>query len=152
MRIEPLLDWPQHVALATRWGFDEWGHLRPGNPFERRLERVRASLQRDKPPAILIAVDDGGAMLGMASLIFDDLEGDPRNPWLASVYTPPEHRGKGIASALVRAVEDLARRLGYHRFYLFTTSQAKLYAALGWRALEDRDYRGERITVMERDL
>ena len=72
-----------------------------------------------------------GALVGTASLIFDDLEGDPRNPWLASVYVPPEHRGKGIASALVGVVEDAARRLGYARLYLFTTSATALYAAPG---------------------
>ncbi len=57
--------------------------------------------------------------------LFDDLEGDPRNPWLASVFVPAEQRGKGIASALVAAIEDAARRLGYPTLYLFTTSAAR---------------------------
>jgi predicted GNAT family acetyltransferase len=70
--------------------------------------------------------------------LFDDLEGDPRNPWLASVFVPAEQRGKGIASAMVAAVEAAARRLGYPMLYLFTTSAARLYAGLGWRALERR--------------
>jgi GNAT superfamily N-acetyltransferase len=48
-------------------------------------------------------------MVGTASLLFDDLEGDPRNPWFASVFMPAEQRGKGIASALVAAIEDAAR-------------------------------------------
>ena len=67
----------------------------------------------DRVPIVFVALDDAGAMVGTASLIFDDLEGDPRNPWLASVYVPAEQRGKGIASALVGAVEDAARRFGY---------------------------------------
>ena len=82
----------------------------------------------------------------------DDLEGDPRNPWLASVFVPPEHRGKGIASALVRTVEEAAKRLGYERLYLFTESATSLYAGLGWQALEQCDYRGERIQVMDKSL
>jgi GNAT superfamily N-acetyltransferase len=65
----------------------------------------------DRIPIVLVARDDAGPMVGTASLLFDDLEGDPRNPWLASVFVPAEQRGKGIASALVVAIEDAARRL-----------------------------------------
>lgn len=60
----------------------------------------------DRVPIVLVARDDAGPMVGTASLLFDDLEGDPRNPWLASVFVPPEQRGKGIASALVVAIEE----------------------------------------------
>jgi predicted N-acetyltransferase YhbS len=106
----------------------------------------------DRVPVVLVALDDAGTLVGTASLLFDDLEGDPRNPWLASVFVPLAQRGKGIASALVVAIEDTARRLGYPTLYLFTTSAARLYAGLGWRALERREYRGEHIQVMDKAL
>ena len=106
----------------------------------------------DRIPVAFVALDDAGDLVGTASLIFDDLEGDPRNPWLASVFVPAAQRGRGIATALVGAVEGKARELGYARLYLFTTSAASLYAALGWRALERRDYRGESIQVMDKAL
>ena len=109
-------------------------------------------MKADRVPIVLVALDDAGLLVGTASLLFDDLEGDPRNPWLASVFVPAEQRGKGIASALVVAIEDAARRLGYPILYLFTTSAARLYAGLGWRALERRDYRGEHIQVMDKAL
>ena len=76
----------------------------------------------DRVPIVFVALGDDDGIVGTASLIFDDLEGDPRNPWLASVFVPPEHRKKGIASALVRTVEDAARRIGYDRLYLFTST------------------------------
>ena len=106
----------------------------------------------DRVPVVFVALDDADAIVGTASLTFDDLVGDPRNPWLASVFVPPEQRGKGIASALVRTVENVARRFGYASLYLFTASADPLYARLGWRALEQRDYRGERIQVMDKAL
>jgi predicted N-acetyltransferase YhbS len=109
-------------------------------------------MNADRVPVVLVGLDDAGALVGTASLLFDDLEGDPRNPWLASVFVPAEQRGKGIASALVVAIEDAARRLGYPILYLFTTSAAPLYGRLGWRALERRDYRGEHIQVMDKAL
>jgi len=152
MRVVPLVERPDLVEQVSAWGFAEWGHLNPGQTLEQRTVRVRGKMNVDRVPIAFVALDEEDRIAGTASLIFDDLEGDPRNPWLASVFVPPEHRKKGIASALVRTVEDAARRLGYARLYLFTSSAPTLYAGLGWRALELRDYRGEHIQVMDKAL
>ncbi|MBN9514439.1 MAG: GNAT family N-acetyltransferase [Alphaproteobacteria bacterium] len=152
MRIVPLVERPDLVEQVSAWGFAEWGHLNPGQTLEERTVRIRGKMNVDRVPIAFVALDEEDRIAGTASLIFDDLEGDPRNPWLASVFVPPEHRKKGIASALVRTVEDAARRLGYSRLYLFTSSAPTLYAGLGWRALEQRDYRGEHIQVMDKSL
>ncbi len=152
MRVVPLVERPDLVEQVSAWGFAEWGHLNPGQTLEQRTVRVRGKMNVDRVPIAFVALDEEDRIAGTASLIFDDLEGDPRNPWLASVFVPPEHRKKGIASALVRTVEDAARRLGYSRLYLFTSSAPTLYAGLGWRALEQRDYRGEHIQVMDKSL
>ena len=152
IHIRPLAERPDLVPAVARWGFGEWGHLAPGATLEDRIARVRESMRTDGMPMIVVALDDSGTPVGMASLIEDDLRGDPRNPWLASVYVPPDARRRGIASRLVGAIERLAVRLGYRRIYLFTASAPALYARLGWQALEERDYRGEHVTVMARDL
>ena len=152
MRVVPLVERPDLVEQVSAWGFAEWGHLNPGQTLEQRTVRIRGKMNVDRVPIAFVALDEEDRIAGTASLIFDDLEGDPRNPWLASVFVPPEHRKKSIASALVRTVEDAARRLGYTRLYLFTSSAPTLYAGLGWRALEQRDYRGEHIQVMDKSL
>ena len=152
MRIVPLVERPDLAEQVAVWGFDEWGDLNPGQTLERRRAQVRRKMNVDRVPIAFVALGDDDGIVGTASLIFDDLEGDPRNPWLASVYVPPEHRKKGIASALVRAVEDAARRIGYDRLYLFTSTAPSLYAGMGWRTLEQRDYRGEHIQVMDKAL
>ncbi|TAJ33224.1 MAG: GNAT family N-acetyltransferase [Reyranella sp.] len=152
MKIVPLAERPDLAEQVSAWGFDEWGHLNQGQTPQTRLAEVRGEMNVDRVPVTFVALGEDGGIVGTAALIFDDLVGDPRNPWLASVYVPPEHRKKGIASALVRAVEGKARELGYARLYLFTTSAPALYAGLGWRALEQRDYRGEHIQVMDKVL
>ena len=152
MRIVPLVERPDLVEQVSIWGFDEWGHLNPGQTLEQRTAKIREKMNVDRVPVAFVALDEGDRIVGTASLVFDDLEGDPRNPWLASVFVPPEYRRKGLASALVRVVEDAARRFGYSRLYLFTTSAASLYGGLGWRALEQRDYRGEHVQVMDKTL
>jgi predicted N-acetyltransferase YhbS len=152
LQIVPLVEHPELVDQVAAWGFAEWGHLNPGQTLQSRTARIRETMNIDRVPIVLVARDDAGPMVGTASLLFDDLEGDPRNPWLASVFVPAEQRGKGIAAALVAAIEDAARRLGYPTLYLYTTSAARLYARLGWRALERREYRGEHIQVMDKTL
>ena len=136
MKIVPLVERPELVDQVAAWGFAEWGHLNPGQTLQSRTAEIHERMNVDRVPIVLVALDDADTLVGTASLLFDDLEGDPRNPWLASVFVPTEQRGKGIASAL----------------YLFTTSAARLYAQLGWRALERRDYRGEHIQVMDKAL
>ena len=152
MRVVPLVERPDLAEQVSVWGFDEWGPLNPGQTLDQRRAQIQGKMNVDRVPIAFVALDEDDGIVGTASLIFDDLEGDPRNPWLASVYVPPEHRKKGIASALVRKVEDAARRIGYDRLYLFTSTAPSLYAGLGWRALERRDYRGEHIQVMDKAL
>ena len=152
MRIVPLAERPEFVDQVAAWGFAEWGHLNPGQTLRSRTAGLRAKASADRIPIAFVALDTSGSMVGTASLVFDDLKGDPRNPWLASVFVPSSQRRKGVASALIGTVEGAALRLGYPRLYLFTTSASSLYAGLGWRALEQRDYRGEHIQVMDKTL
>jgi GNAT superfamily N-acetyltransferase len=152
VRVVPLAERPDLVPCVAGWGFAQWGHLAPGRTLEQGIEGVRLGLDPTRVPVAFVALDAAQRPAGTATLMFDDIEGDPRNPWLASVYVPPEARGRGIAKLLVRAVEDGARRLGYTRLFLFTASVPQLYAALGWQRRETRLYRGETITVMDRDL
>jgi len=49
---------------------------------------------------------------------------------------PAEHRNQGIGSALTERVADEASRLGVRDLYLYTDSQERLYARLGWRTTE----------------
>jgi GNAT superfamily N-acetyltransferase len=153
LKIVPLAEHPDSIPLVAAWGFGEWGHLNPGETLaEREAWMRRETLNSDCAPLTFVALDDEGRAIGTAALLFDDLEGDPRNPWLASVYVPSERRGQGIATALVRTVEDAARRFGYRQLYLFTSTAPGLYAGLGWRALETRRHRGDEIQVMDRAL
>ena len=98
------------------------------------LAELREEMNVDRVPITFVALDDHDGLIGTAALIFDDLEGDPRNPWLASVFVPPAHRKKGIASALVRTVEEAARRLGLTPAAV-GKNVARLESSLGVRLL-----------------
>ena len=100
---------------------------------EERAEWLAA--RRPRHP-VLVAVDGDGAVLGWGSL-------NPFNPRPAydhvadfSVYVARDQRGRGIGDALLGALEERARGLGYHKLVLaaFPTNAAgmRLYERHGF--------------------
>ena len=141
-----------HVATLAGWAQAEWGHLHPGRDLAAAAEVFCDDCGSAGVPSVFAAMH-GERPVGMASLVVDDMS-DRREltPWLASVYVLTEWRGRGLASWLVRRVEEEAWEHGVERCYLYTPDQQALYRRLGWRACEERDYRGEAVTIMQRDL
>ncbi|RTR05897.1 GNAT family N-acetyltransferase [Halomonas nitroreducens] len=141
-----------HVATLAGWAHAEWGHLHPGRDLAAAIGHFRADCGPAGVPSVFAAMH-GEQPVGMASLVVDDMS-DRREltPWLASVYVLPDWRGRSIASRLVCRVEEEARAHGVERCYLYTPDQQALYRRLGWQDVEERDYRGETVTIMQRDL
>ncbi|MDN3520701.1 GNAT family N-acetyltransferase [Halomonas ramblicola] len=150
IRIERIGDDSPHVATLAEWTHAQWGHLHPGRRLDAAIAAFRAECGTGGVPSVFAALQ-GEIPVGTASLVADDMS-DRREltPWLASVYVLPEWRGRGIASRLVRRVEEEARAHGHGHFYLYTPDQQALYRRLGWRDLEEREYRGEAVTIMRR--
>ncbi len=152
VRILPLADRPDLVDLVAAWGYAEWGRHEPGHTMAARLAYVREGLGRGSVPMIFVAIAPDGDCIGTASLTFDDLPGDPRNPWLASVYVPPAARRRGIASRLIAAVEAEAARQGIAALFLYTWDAEALYAGAGWTVANRQTLHGDEITVMTKNL
>ena len=148
MRIAYLADHREQIPRLAEWLHAQWGYLHENDSVERRASRLEARATRGGVPVTFVAVD-GETLLGSASLVADDLETRPElTPWLASVFVAPEHRGRGVASALVQRVVEEARSSGIDRLYLWTTDQERLYARLGWEPVERTRFQGEDIVVM----
>lgn len=58
-----------------------------------------------------------------------------------AVFTPPEYRGRGYASAMLASALDAARAEGYDVAYLFSDIHPQFYAELGFRELPSRTIR-----------
>src|SRR5512134_1292985 len=94
---------PELVPTVARWIYEEWWSRKPGVTAETIATRLRDATDPVKLPASLLAFW-GTQPAGTVNLIFHDLSDRPDlSPWLAALYVLPEHRGKGIGSALVRA-------------------------------------------------
>ena len=150
MTIEYLADYPSHLPAVAAWQHAAFGYLTPTTTLDDRTARLRRSLQKDALPMALIALSEGGTLLGSAGLLPTTITHSHLTPWLSSVYVPEEQRGKGLASALSLRAESEAARLGFDRIYLFTPRSEALYARIGWRTFERIDLNGVALTLMER--
>ena len=151
MRLEYLADWVSHLPQLAQWHHAEFGYLNPANTAERYVERLNASLEKSSLPTTFVALQDD-TLLGSASLVRQTITHRHLSPWLSSVYVDPQHRGRGIASALVGRVEKAAAEMGSEKIYLFTPSSERLYASLGWELIEYSKYNELKLAIMSKAL
>ncbi|SDM27338.1 Acetyltransferase (GNAT) family protein [Modicisalibacter muralis] len=150
--IVPLTPASPHLETVATWQHEAWGHLNTALSFEGRCDEVRSECGQGGVPQVFVAMA-GDRPVGTASLTVDDMESRPElTPWLASVFVLPAWRGQGIASRLVRRVEQEAHEAGIETLYLYTPDQQALYRRLGWVEREGMSYRGEDVSVMMRQL
>lgn len=150
--IEYLGDNQIHLRELAELQHQQWSHFEPDEDLAGRIERLATHCHREQVPCEFVAVR-AGELLGSASLVECDMQTrKDLTPWLASVLVKPEHRHQGIASSLVRRVEEEARRLEVRRMYLFTPDAMELYRKLGWKDVEQCSYMGEAVTIMTKEL
>ena len=152
MQIDYLANHPDVIPTLARWLYDQWGHMAPGRSVETAEAQLRGCCNRNAIPLAAVALSDSKPV-GVACLVEHDM--DTRkdlSPWLASVFVPPEHRGKGIGTALTRRIMDEAEALDVGTLYLFTPDRETFYSRLGWTVLERTEYRGEQIVIMKLDI
>jgi predicted N-acetyltransferase YhbS len=152
MKIVSLKQHPEFIPAIAAWHHAEWAYLHHNDSVERRIAEFEEEFETDGIPKTFVAVS-GTTLLGSASLLPHDMDTRMElSPWLASVLVAPEHRNKGIGSALIRHVMAEAARLGYKTIYLYTPDRASLYARLGWKHLETVEYYGHPVDIMTIDL
>ena len=84
-------------------------------------------------------MDVGGTVLGTAALKSDSVGAElGLGPWLAALLVPYEHRHKGIGTALVSAIENEARCLGFDSIFTSTEAAARMIKRRGWTMLEEQ--------------
>jgi GNAT superfamily N-acetyltransferase len=155
MNVATLRKHTEHVPELAKIYFDTWGYIEPDETLAEitaRLAEIYAS-STDVMPETFIAVESG-LLLGAATLqektrFFPDING---TPWLAGVYVKPEHRSHGIASLLIREVENAASMAGYEALHLCTHEHEVYYQRLGYQTIETRNFRGQKTLIMAKSL
>ena len=84
---------------------------------------------------IVLGAWDGELLVGTVTLLLDCPPNQPHRAEIAKMMTRTSHRGRGIASALMRAAEELAVRQARTLLVLDTATDggaARLYERLGF--------------------
>ncbi len=136
MRIVRLCERPEWIPGIASAHVDAFGTLLPDWTVAQAEQELR-EYSHGGIPETWVAEDDGD-WLGSVSLLQNDHD-DIRQyaPWLASLYVPPQARGRGVARALVTHCVAQAARLGVDPLYLYCTDALlPYYARLGWELQE----------------
>jgi predicted N-acetyltransferase YhbS len=150
MQIDYLANHGHHLGELAKWQHAQFGYLNLSVTLEDRVGRLQHALQTNQLPISLVALSDDEQLVGAASILSATITHKHLTPWLSSVVVAPEHRGKGIASALSLRALDEAARIGFETLYLFTPRNESLYARLGWRLIERSDHNDIPLAIMAR--
>ena len=136
LSIKQLHHVPEYIETCAEWNFQQWGeHL--GYSLDQSIDWVRQVTFSIRGEFGVIAFWDN-TPVGMNFLESSDANERPElTPWLSGIYVEPDYRGRGIANALVKSIEDLARDEGYEEIYLHTPDVEALYAKLGWQTFDE---------------
>ena len=141
------------------------GRLRPAEPTDRALVRdwidafMREALEPTAPDDVDAMTDRWLAGRGRTLYLWEDGEvvslagigsPTPHGVRVGPVYTPPDRRGHGYASALVAGISQAALDAGRRFCFLFTDlanpTSNHIYETIGYRPVRDVDmWRFERL-------
>ena len=152
-RIIRLADAPEAVPRLARWFVEEWGpYYGPDGPGVAE-DDLLSCCNRDEIPIALVAIDAEGNAIGTAALKSESVGSEPgQGPWLAAFLVGKDHRGNGVGTALVAAIEKKAGRLGFPTIYTSTDAAEGIYRRRGWQALNQVSSLRGPITVYRQDL
>lgn len=117
--------------LLIRWfeafALEALGSVEPGveRRVERHLQRGSAYIWEDETPVSMAC----------------HIRVTPNGAGISLVYTPPEHRRKGYASACVAALSETLLKAGHRYCFLFTDlanpTSNQIYQAIGYKSVGD---------------
>ncbi len=153
MQINLLAQQPHLFPVVTQMLHREWSAFANWRDADAIQQRLLARNAAEAQTLTLVATNESGELMATASIIqyeLDDIAA--REFWLGEVITAAQHRGKGLASALVTRLIAEARQRAIPALWLYTPDQQALYRRFGWQDVEQRAIAGEEVTIMQLKL
>jgi GNAT superfamily N-acetyltransferase len=142
------------IASIASWYNDEWNI-----PIERTVQRLSMQEPSDLLFHLVLYIDNHPIATGGVHLNVGLLKEHPRffsfsspSPWVAVLYTVPQHRGRDLGAKLLTEIEKQAKAIGLKKLFLYTFTAEKLYLRNGWTPTERLTYKGHDTVVMEKSL
>ncbi|HLV07389.1 MAG TPA: GNAT family N-acetyltransferase [Croceibacterium sp.] len=114
---------PARIDVAAAHAYLARSYWSPNIPVE--------TVQRAIANSLCVAVRRQEEQVGLARVVTDRAT----FAYLADVYVLEEHRGKGLAQAMVAWLQDHPELQGLRRWLLMTFDAHPLYEKLGWTPL-----------------
>jgi GNAT superfamily N-acetyltransferase len=148
-----LADSKKAIPILANWYFKEWGYLENGNTYDKVSEKLYGYLNINKMPLIIVAVEEN-EIIGSAQLKYREMDIYPKKEhWLGGVYVSKKYLGNRVAEKIVVKIISIARELEVNKLHLQTEDlRGGLYCHLGWQPVEQVNYRGLDVLVMEKQI
>ena len=132
VKIYNVINKPTLVQTVLEWHKREWPKPNVGvDSIKKRIIGTSDS----QLPVTLVAVD-GTEAVGFVSMIFHaESEEKGRPHWIDAVYVELSHRNKGVASLLIRAIQQAAIGMKIEQLHALTEIPI-LYEKNGWGIAE----------------
>lgn len=138
------------AAICAKWNHAEWGQA--AGPTEEEVASALQDIIHSNDGQAARAALWNGELAGFVLLIHSDLDSHPHlKPWVASVLVATEFRGRGIATALMTAIETAAHDLGYSEVYLYTY-KPDLYRKMAWGDFEELTGENEGMLILNKKI
>ena len=118
-----LTDDPARIDVAAAHAYLARSYWSRGIPL--------ATVERALANSLCVAAYRGNEQVGLARVVTDRAT----FAYLADVYVLEEHRGRGLARAMVAHLQAHPDLQGLRRWMLFTVDAHALYEQLGWNRL-----------------
>jgi GNAT superfamily N-acetyltransferase len=116
------------------------------------VERIFEAGRGGALPAILVAAE-GDVLFGTIALRPYFAESPiAQTPWVRQLLVLPPHRGRGIDRALIAAVVERARRLGFDHLYAATNRIERLLVRRGWEVFDRVEVDGEKFAWLKKEI
>lgn len=151
-RIEYLADHLEAIPLLQEWFEEEWdSYYGPTGPGDAQSDLLSYANRVGLPVGVVAFHDN--KVCGVAALKAESITTHSHlSPWVAAYLVSPSHRRKGIGTKILRAIEEVARKLGYSSVYCGTCTATHLLERNGWQFIEQVTHNGEGVSIFQKAI
>ena len=152
IRIDRLRPQTPEIEICARWRIDAFSDVL-GNTYAQEEQRLNDFVSGG-PDQVGFVAYVGNLPAGTCLLAPKEIEPcHPLTPWLAGLFVAAEFRRRGVAEALIRAIENAAKEQGHDFIYLYADEkEVPFYAKRGWTVAEQFEWLGAPTTLMSKVL